>query len=269
MEDQQRIPDIGQRHINAKGLEALVEKNVLPDAQSSSFKKCLTTFKGRRIENVWTEKNTYYDHFRGCSCKTYVHFPKDDMSKLDAKVRQFILIGYNQDKFGYRLYGPIEKMVTRSRDVVFNEDQTIEDIDRAESSDYHSPDDLVDIDLGSIPHLPTTVDNLENPPDIDNDDLQEVEPIRSTKDRQQSTRYYSSEYVLLTDGGEPKYFEEAMEGVDKQNLFLAMEDEMKSFHDNDTSDLIPLPKGLKCCFGGGKPVHSVIQILIWLEMLIP
>ncbi|KAG6430858.1 hypothetical protein SASPL_108931 [Salvia splendens] len=131
-----------------------------------------------------------------------------------------------------------------------------------ESSDSHSHDDLVDIDPSSIPHLPTTVggdaveaemqlddfadyqqdENLENPPYIDDNDPQDVEPRRSTRERQQAARYSSSEYVLLTDGGEPKYFEEAMEGVGKQNWFLAMKDEMESFHDNDTFDLMPLPK---------------------------
>ena len=60
-------------------------------------------------------------------------------------------------------------------------------------------------------------ENLENPPNIDDDDPQGVEPRRSTRDRQQSTRYSSSEYVLLTGGGEPEYFEEAMEWVDSKN----------------------------------------------------
>ena len=191
-------------------------------------------------ENVWTWKNTSYDYLRVFGCKAYVHVPRDERSTLDAKARQCIFIGYGQDEFGYRLYDPVEKKVIRSRDVVFCEDQTIDDIAKTESSDSHSHDDLVDIDASSIPHLPTTVggnaveaemqlddfidyqqnENLENPPDIDDDDPQDVEPRRSTRDRQQSTRYSSSEYVLLTGGGEPEYFEEAMEWVDRKTGFL-------------------------------------------------
>ncbi|KAG6392809.1 hypothetical protein SASPL_147036 [Salvia splendens] len=80
---------------------------------------------------------------------------------------------------------------------------TIDDIDKAKSSESHSHDDLVDIDPNSIPQLPSTVggnaveaemqlvdfvdyqqdENLENPLDIDNDDPQDVEPRRSTRAR--------------------------------------------------------------------------------------
>ena len=39
---------------------------------------------------------------------------------------------YGQDGFGYRLHDPVEKRLARSRDFIFVEDQTIEDIDKAE-----------------------------------------------------------------------------------------------------------------------------------------
>ena len=52
--------------------------------------------------------------------------PKDERSKLDAKTRQCIFIGYGLDEFGYRLYDPIEKKLVRRRDIIFMENQTIE-----------------------------------------------------------------------------------------------------------------------------------------------
>ena len=64
--------------------------------------------------------------------KAFVHVPKDERSKLDAKTRQCIFIGYDLDEFGYRLYDLIEKKLMRSRDIIFMENQTIEDIDKAE-----------------------------------------------------------------------------------------------------------------------------------------
>ena len=39
-----------------------------------------------------------------------------------------MFLGYGGDQFGYKLYDPIARKVVRSRDVVFVEDQTIEDI---------------------------------------------------------------------------------------------------------------------------------------------
>ena len=83
---------------------------------------------------IWFGKNVKYDHLRVFGCKSFVHVPKDERSKLDAKSRQCIFIGYGEDEFGYRFYDPIEKKLVRSRDVKFMEDQTIEDIDKREKS---------------------------------------------------------------------------------------------------------------------------------------
>jgi len=57
-------------------------------------------------------------------CKAFVHIPQDERLKLDAKTRQCIFLGYGLDEF----FDPIAKKVLRSHDVVFVEDQTIEDI---------------------------------------------------------------------------------------------------------------------------------------------
>ena len=54
---------------------------------------------------------------------------------MDVKTRQCIFIGYGQDELGYRFYDLVEKKLVRSRDVVFFEDQTIEDFDKAEKVD--------------------------------------------------------------------------------------------------------------------------------------
>ena len=48
--------------------------------------------------------------------------------------------------------------------------------------------------------------------------------------------------MLVTDGGEPKSFEEAMEDEHKKKWIEAMEDEMKSLHENKTFKLVKLPK---------------------------
>jgi len=74
---------------------------------------------------IWFGKNVKYDHLRVFGCKVFVHVPKDERSKLDAKSRQCIFIGYDANEFGYRFYDPIEKKLVRSRDVKFMEDQTI------------------------------------------------------------------------------------------------------------------------------------------------
>nr|KYP45754.1 Retrovirus-related Pol polyprotein from transposon TNT 1-94 [Cajanus cajan] len=86
-------------------------------------------------DKIWFGKNASYDHLRVFSCKAFVHIPRDERSKLDAKTRQCIFIGYGEDEFGYMFYDPVEKKIVRSRDVQFMEVQTIEDIDKVEK-DY-------------------------------------------------------------------------------------------------------------------------------------
>ena len=75
-----------------------------------------------------------------------MHVPKDERSKLDAKSRQCIFIGYGEDEFGYRFYDPIENKLVRSRDVKFMEDQTIEDIDKMEKSTPKEDNGMADFE---------------------------------------------------------------------------------------------------------------------------
>jgi hypothetical protein len=72
-------------------------------------------------KRVWKDKDISYDHLRVFSCRTFVHIPNDERSKLDSKTKECIFLGYGNDKFGYRLWDPIEKKLMRSRDMVFFE----------------------------------------------------------------------------------------------------------------------------------------------------
>ena len=50
--------------------------------------------------------------------------------------------------------------------------------------------------------------------------------------RKASSRYLASQYVLLIDEGEPKFYEEAMKDVHKEKYYSTMQDEMDSLHEN-------------------------------------
>jgi transposase InsO family protein len=81
-------------------------------------------------QRVWTGKDVSYDHLRVFGCRAFVHIPKDERSKLDGKSKQCIFLGYAREEFGYRLWDPVDKKIIRSRDVVFRQDQTIEDFEK-------------------------------------------------------------------------------------------------------------------------------------------
>ncbi|KAG8478926.1 hypothetical protein CXB51_028925 [Gossypium anomalum] len=185
-------------------------------------------------DRVWFGKDVSYDYLCVFGCKAFVHVPKDERSKLDAKTRQSIFIGYGLDgEFGYRLYDLVQKKLMRSRDVVFIEDQTIDDIDKTKKVDSQDSGDLIDVNPISLDSSPDPIQDdvhgdvsddhqdicdFDTPmDDVVNDQQQAIiappaVPLRrSSRDRRSSVRYSSDEYVLLTDGGEPECYEKAME----------------------------------------------------------
>ena len=76
---------------------------------------------GKAAEEVWIGSPIYYSGFKVFGCPTYVHIPNEERSKLDAKSRQFIFLGYQKVVKGFKLWDPKANKVVISRDVVFDE----------------------------------------------------------------------------------------------------------------------------------------------------
>ena len=53
-------------------------------------------------DRIWSDNEISYDHLHVFGCKAFMHVPKDERSKLDAKIRPCVFIGYGQDELGYR-----------------------------------------------------------------------------------------------------------------------------------------------------------------------
>ncbi|KAL5821663.1 hypothetical protein ACOSQ3_023545 [Xanthoceras sorbifolium] len=202
-------------------------------------------------ERVWTGKDVSYKHLKVFGCRAFVHIPKDERSKLDGKAKQCIFVGHAHEEFGYRLWDPVNKRIIRSRDVVFLEDQTIEDFEKPEKPQS----DEIPVNLEPV-SPPTNSDEGGATPDTDDvhpparspepEQVQpEVQLRRSTRERQPSRRYSPNEYVMLTDGGEPESYDEAITDQHKTEWLKAMQEEMKSLHENHTFDLVKLPQGRK------------------------
>ncbi|RDY00403.1 hypothetical protein CR513_16424, partial [Mucuna pruriens] len=202
------------------------------------------------LDKIWFGKDVKYDHLRVFDYKAFVDVSKDERSKLDMKTGQCIFIEYGLDEYGFRLYDPVEKKLVRSRDVQFMEDQTIEDIYKVKKTTPEKDNSLSEIDpVWMLVHnLDTTDNNVHNgeqhnylrdsfdvPPDDDAKEKQEMsqdenpsdapEPPsiqlrRFNRQRQSSTRYIYDEYVTLTDGEEPEYYQEAMESEERQKLVI-------------------------------------------------
>jgi hypothetical protein len=70
---------------------------------------------------VCTGEKPFFTHLRVLGCETYVHVPKENMSKLDKNDEKCIFIGYKYGMKGYKLWNPKNKKVVYRRDVVFRE----------------------------------------------------------------------------------------------------------------------------------------------------
>ena len=145
----------------------------------------------------------------------------------------------------------------RSRDIIFMENQTIEDIDKAKKVESSCFDGIVHHD--KVPH--TSVHDVigfdnhgdaqnhvsNHHVDVDNNnDIFIDDPVaHEIVDESNIPIRRSTRQLLLTDVGEPECYEEDMENEHKDKCIEAMQDEMKSLHENHTYELVKLPKGMR------------------------
>ncbi|PKI73644.1 hypothetical protein CRG98_005885 [Punica granatum] len=176
---------------------------------------------------------------------------------LDGDVPQQVWTGKKVSYKHLRVFGKI----IRSKDVVFFEDQTIDDLKKLEKTGVGSPHEIsipVSVDVehpveevpGEYEETTTGGEIPQVDDDVTTDDtgsqlqleLADNLPRRSDRIRRPSTRYPPHEYVLLTDGGEPKCYDEAVAREHKEHWLKAMNEEMNSLSENHTYDLVKLPQ---------------------------
>ena len=58
---------------------------------------------GKLAEEVWTGNPVDYSGLRVFGCPTHVHIPDEERSKLDAKSRQCIFLGYQKGVKDFKL----------------------------------------------------------------------------------------------------------------------------------------------------------------------
>ncbi|KAH9740957.1 hypothetical protein KPL70_002426 [Citrus sinensis] len=198
---------------------------------------------------MWTGKPADYSYLHAFGCPVYVMYNAQERTKLDAKSRRCIFLGYVDGVKGYRLWDPTAHKIVISRDVIFVEDQL----------------QMKDGDDGIVKEksetVPVCVEN--NPEDSDSSEAtpehEEQEPVefetpevrRSTRERRLLAWY--SEYVieinvaycLLTEDEEPSTFHEALNNLDVALWMTTMQEEIEALHNNKTWELIPLPHGRK------------------------
>ncbi|GMI95058.1 hypothetical protein HRI_003175100 [Hibiscus trionum] len=76
---------------------------------------------GKVAEEVWTCNVVDFSHLRIFGCPAYVHVPGDERSKLDAKSKKCIFLGYKKGVKGYKFWDPVARKTMINRDAIFDE----------------------------------------------------------------------------------------------------------------------------------------------------
>ena len=167
--------------------------------------------------------------------------------KLDAKAVKCYFIGYGSNMFGNRFWDDKNRKILRHYDVTFDENVLYKNKEKINSKTTKQ----VGVELEWQENSPSDVtteaqETLD--PIAEELDVEQVTPEqvlrRSSKTIRASDRYSPSlHYLLLTDEGEPEFFDEALQVEDSTKWEQAMNDEMNSLEKNNTWVLTELPTG--------------------------
>nr|CAN73703.1 hypothetical protein VITISV_000540 [Vitis vinifera] len=201
-------------------------------------------------EKVWSGKEVKFSHLKVFGCVSYVHIDSDARSKLDAKSKICFFIGYGDEKLSYRFWDEQNRKIIRSRNVIFNKQVIYKDRSTIVS-------DVTEIDQKKSEFVNLdefTESTVQKGGEEDKENVNSqvdlstpvVEVRRSSRNIRPPQRYSPVlNYLLLTDGGEPECYDEALQDENSSKWELAMKDEMDSLLGNQTWELTELPVGKK------------------------
>ena len=157
-----------------------------------------------------------FSHLKVFGYVSYIYIDFDARSKLDAKSKICFFIGYGNEKFGYRFWDEQNRKIIRSRNVIFNEQLMYKDMSTVVS-------DVIEIDKkkSEFVNLDELIEStVQKRGEEDNENVNSqvdlstpiVEVRRSPRNIRPPQCYsLALNYLLLIDGGEPEYYDEALQ----------------------------------------------------------
>ena len=197
------------------------------------------------------------NYFRVFGSICYVHVPKNSRTKLDAKAKKCVFVGYDTCRKGWRCMDPTTKKSVTSRDVVFDE-----------ISSWHSSEDIskvADLPNNSGNWQLSSQTNEQVPDNVESENQRsdesptprreddDVVVRRSSREKRQPVHLKDYEmelnhcsitscFLVGASNEEPECFEEAKGCLEWE---AAMGDEIEALRRNDTWELVPKPKTCK------------------------
>ena len=185
-----------------------------------------SSLKDKTPYEVLNGRKPNVKHLRIFGCVSHVHIPKDEREKLDSKSKKCILLGYGSTTKGYRLYNLDTKKVFHSRDVVFDECQSVSfEKESVSENSYNPKPNYVEFDVSHEDNI----EKLTEP---------EINPRRSVRERKEPSRLGEWVNTCIGDMSEPSTVEEALSGSEAEKWKRAMQNEMNSIYQNDVWSLV-------------------------------
>lgn len=216
---------------------------------------------------IWMGHKPDISHIRVFGSMAMVHMPKEKRLKWDKKATKTLLVGFSEDVKGYRLYNKEERKIIISRDVVVDEREKNV---RIFIDDEHPKQEIV----------PDSVGDSEQTEDLDFDNENEdsnyipdrpVSPVSIEVRRSERTpkpkifdqyvTYMCTENENLTY--DPVSIEEALSRSDGEKWKEAVEDELKSFKENEAWEVQEVPNNgtiVKCKWVFKRKVNSAGEV---------
>ena len=107
------------------------------------------------LEEAWTGKKVSYSFLKTFSCEAFSHLDSENRTKLEAKSKKCVFVGYGINEFVYRLWDFENHKIVGRKDVIFNEKVLYKDLlqqHEKKEDDYVVLDDTLEDDVLEIPH---------------------------------------------------------------------------------------------------------------------
>lgn len=213
---------------------------------------------------VWTRNKPFLGHLKICGCTAFAHIPDIKRTKLDSKSKKLIFVGYDGNSTNYRLFDPMTRKITVSRNVIFDEK-----IDNTSCNSGNAATSLIDgrrmavgAKAGTMTRMTANLDGdcfnfgenvynefeTENDQEFDGNVLNNEEPdlpvLRPSRNVRIPAKYH--EYQLYFAETEvPQTYTEALASPEASRWKAAMDEELQALDKNSTWDLVPHPKNSK------------------------
>lgn len=76
---------------------------------------------------TWYGKKPNIEHLRVFGSSAFVHIPKEDRQKLDAKSERCLFVGYSEGQKAWRFWNPVTRKIKVSRDATIYEEEAFGD----------------------------------------------------------------------------------------------------------------------------------------------